>query len=107
MSGEIELVAILHPAAGKADRILELMGGVAKIVHEKEPGTLKYNLLKQTGDNPKIVVVEKYKDEAALKAHGKFPEFRESNKTMKKENLLTGPTQIYILKSAGGFASRL
>jgi quinol monooxygenase YgiN len=27
----------------------------------------------------------RYKDSAALKAHGKFPEFKEMNRTLKKE----------------------
>jgi len=107
MSQEIELVAVLSPAPGKADRLLELMGGVAKHVLDKEPGTLKYHLLKQMGENPKVIVVEKYKDSAALKAHGKIPEFKEMNRTLKKEGILSGPTQIFAAKSAAGFASRL
>lgn len=104
MSQEIELVAVLTPTSGQADRVLELMSGVAKKVLEKEPGTLKYHLLKQMGENPKVLVVEKYKDSAALKAHGQFPEFKDMNRTFKKEGLLNGTTQIFAAKGVAGFS---
>ena len=74
MSNQIEVVAILHPKPGKADRVcffakktnisnylevLELFTSVAKIVKEKEPGTLKYHLLKETrGGSPRVIVSE-------------------------------------------------
>jgi hypothetical protein len=39
--------------------VLELLTGVAKIVKEKEPGTLKYHLLKETrGGSPRVIVSE-------------------------------------------------
>jgi len=107
MSEEIDLVAILSPAPGKADRVLEMMEAIGKIVLEKEPGTLKYELLKQTGDNPKIIVVEKYANGAALKVHGAFPEFKASFETMNSEGSLIGSPQIFIAKGVGGFASRI
>jgi quinol monooxygenase YgiN len=49
----------------------------------------------------------RYKDEEALKKHGKFPEFKEVNKMLVKEQLLDGKTQIFYLSHAAGFASRL
>jgi quinol monooxygenase YgiN len=46
----------------------------------------------------------RYKDEEAFKKHGKFPEFKEVNKTLVKEQLLDGKTQIFMLSPAAGFS---
>jgi len=41
-------------------QVVELLSGVAKIVEAKEPGTLRYEIQKQTsGDAPNVYVVEK------------------------------------------------
>lgn len=105
MSKRLEVVAVLYPKAGKADRVVELMAGVAKVVENTEPDTLKYQLLKTIrGDPPKVIVSETYKDEEAFKKHGKFPEFKEVNKALVKEQLLDGKTQIFVLSPAAGFS---
>jgi len=49
----------------------------------------------------------RYVDMAAIKAHGKFPEFKEANKQMVKENLLAGKTEVHLMAVSGGMASRL
>jgi quinol monooxygenase YgiN len=42
-------------------QIIELLGGISKIVKERETGTLRYQLHRQTsGDPPTLVVIEKY-----------------------------------------------
>jgi len=79
-------------------------------VKQKEPGTLRYSFLKQTnasGGPAKVVVIERYKDAAAIKAHGQFPEFKEANRALKREGLLAGPSEIIVLEEKTGFASRL
>jgi len=108
MSKEIDIVAILKPAQGKADRVIELLGGISKIVQQKEAGTLRYQLHKQTtGDPPILVVIEKYKDAAAIKEHGAFPQFKEMGRAFKREGLLSEPMQVIAMKPVAGFASRL
>ncbi|KAF2673658.1 hypothetical protein BT63DRAFT_421792 [Microthyrium microscopicum] len=104
----IELIAVFHPAPGKTDRIVELLSGVAKIVEAKETGTLRYEIHKQIGaENPKVYVTERYTDKAALKQHGKFPEFAEMNKAFANEGLLADNLEIHVMTPAGGMASRL
>jgi hypothetical protein len=36
------------------------MGGNAEIVKNQEPGTLRYQFMKQLGDNPKVIVLERF-----------------------------------------------
>jgi len=108
MSNQVDIVAILKPAPGKVDRIIELLGGISKIVKERETGTLRYQLHRQTtGDPPTLVVIEKYRDPAAIKEHGTFPQFKDMNRAFKREGLLAEPMQVIVLKPVAGFASRL
>jgi quinol monooxygenase YgiN len=48
--------------------------------------------------------IHRYKDAAALKAHGAFPEFKDTMKVLGKEQLLAGKTQILVLGAAAGFS---
>lgn len=63
MSSQIELIAIISPKAGKVDRVssldilplictynpqvVELLNEVSKYVHNNEPGTLKYQIIRE------------------------------------------------------------
>lgn len=44
----VEVVAILSPAPGKAERVASLLSAHADYVKQNEPGCLKYQLHKQT-----------------------------------------------------------
>jgi len=104
----LEVIAILKPNKGKEDRVQELLGGVSKIVEANETGTLRYQLHKEiSGDPPTFVVIETYKDVSALKAHGKFPEFKEMGRKFAKENLLREKMAVYPVKAVAGFPSKL
>jgi quinol monooxygenase YgiN len=54
-----------------------------------------------------VGVTCRYKDQQSLAAHGTSQHFKEMSRTMKKEDLLDGPMQVYFTKEAGGFASKL
>jgi quinol monooxygenase YgiN len=49
----------------------------------------------------------RYKDKAAIEAHSKSEDFKNMGRTMKKEDLLSGPMKIMFTKEAGGYASKL
>ena len=55
----IEVVAILTPAEGKSDRVIELLNAHAEYVKENEPSTTKYHLHKQVGSED-LVMIETY-----------------------------------------------
>lgn len=43
----------------------------------------------------------------AVKLHGSTNEFKAFYKTVQEEDLIAAPTRVQILKSVGGFTSRL
>ncbi|KAH7321940.1 hypothetical protein BKA65DRAFT_91351 [Rhexocercosporidium sp. MPI-PUGE-AT-0058] len=104
MSSQIDIVAILSPKPGKADRLIELLSEVSEYVKANEPGTLKYQILRTKDE---VVLIESYKDKAALGAHGSSKTFKTFQKKLRDEDLTGAPMQLKMLKDAGGFTSRL
>ncbi|CZT05192.1 hypothetical protein WAI453_005477 [Rhynchosporium graminicola] len=104
MSSQIDIIAILFPKPGKADRIVELLNEVSGYVKANEPGTLKYQV---TRGKDEVIMIESYKDKAALGDHGSSKTFKSFQKQMQEEDLVARPMQLKMLKDAGGFASRL
>ncbi|OSS49925.1 hypothetical protein B5807_06049 [Epicoccum nigrum] len=104
----IDIVAIITPKAGKADRVEELLKQAAQSVKANEPGTLRYHLQRETkGDAPVFVMLETYKDQASIAAHAKSPDFKKMGKTLKEEDLLAAPMKVIFTKEVGGYASKL
>ncbi|KAJ5886445.1 Ras-related C3 botulinum toxin substrate 1 [Penicillium subrubescens] len=73
---EINVAASLYPKPEKFDEVAALVAEVVKKVQENEPGTLIYYAIK-VQDKNEIVIIERYKDQAAVKAHSKSAYFRE------------------------------
>ncbi|KAJ4371973.1 hypothetical protein N0V83_003746 [Neocucurbitaria cava] len=108
MSSPFDIIAIISPKPGKADRVQELLTTAAQSVKEKEPGTLRYHLQRETnGDSPSFVMLETYKDKASLEIHGKSSYFKDLGRAFKKEDLLAGPMKVMFTKEVGGYASKL
>ncbi|KAF2095573.1 hypothetical protein NA57DRAFT_44453 [Rhizodiscina lignyota] len=104
----VAIVAVISPAAGKVDRVQELLSAHAEYVKQNESGTLKYHLHKQIGSKtPDLVMIEEYTDKSAIGVHGAAPKFKEMGRTLKKEGLLAKPMDVKILEAVGGFASKL
>ncbi|KAG4431279.1 hypothetical protein IFR05_013245 [Cadophora sp. M221] len=103
MSSQIDIVAIIVPKPGKADRIVELLSEVADYAKVNEPGTLRYQVAVAKGE---VIMIETYKDKAALGVHGSSEAFKTFQKKMQDEDL-TATSQLKILKNAGGYISRL
>ncbi|KAG9237286.1 hypothetical protein BJ875DRAFT_168870 [Amylocarpus encephaloides] len=110
MAAQLNLVAILTPKEGKADRVIELLQGVAEYVKSSEPTTTRYEITRSFQKEAKIeeiIMIESYKDKAALDLHGSSDAFKVFAKTMQDEELLGAPMQLKVAQPAGGFASRL
>ncbi|KAJ5460145.1 uncharacterized protein N7458_001697 [Penicillium daleae] len=90
MSG-INNVAILYPKPEKFEEVAALVTGVVKKVQEHEPDTLVYYAVK-VQDKNEIVIVERYKDQAAIATHVKSAYFREF--ASKLPSLLTKPAEM-------------
>jgi len=108
MSDEIEIIALLKPKPGKADRVQELLSNTAAYVQANEPGTTRYHLQREVrGDAPLLIMLETYKDKAALGIHGGSAAFKTLGRTMKEEDLLAEPMKVLFTKGTAGFESRL
>ncbi|TAQ88271.1 hypothetical protein B7494_g3368, partial [Chlorociboria aeruginascens] len=101
MSSPIDLIAILSPSPGKADRIEELLLEVSEYVKKSEPGTLKYQIhrevSKKTGAG-QVILFERYESKAALGVHAASTAFKDFNKKIAQEGLLGSPMQLKFIK---------
>ncbi|EPS26661.1 hypothetical protein PDE_01599 [Penicillium oxalicum 114-2] len=88
---EINVAAIVTPKPEKFEEAAALITEVIQKVQANEPGTLLYSAFPVQGKK-EIVIVERYKDQAAVKAHTKTPYFREFS--TKIAPLLAKPTDI-------------
>ncbi|ORY04549.1 antibiotic biosynthesis monooxygenase-like protein [Clohesyomyces aquaticus] len=111
MAAPFDIIAILQPKQGKADRVEELLKTAAEAVKANEPGTLRYHLQRETkpqeGKSPVLIMLETYKDQKSLGIHGTSKDFKELGRALKTEDLLAEPMKVYFTKEAGGFASKL
>ncbi|KAF1842778.1 antibiotic biosynthesis monooxygenase-like protein [Cucurbitaria berberidis CBS 394.84] len=108
MSSPFDIIAIITPKSGKADRVEELLTIATKAVEANEPGALRYHLQREIkGDNPSFVMLETYKDQASLEAHAKSEHYQALSRAIKDEDLLAAPIKVMFTKEAGGYASRL
>lgn len=89
----ISVIAKLPVQEGKRqealDTIKELMDGVAK-----EEGTLFYSVNANEKDPNTLVMIERYRDQEALDAHGSTPHFKEF--MGKASGFLAGKPEIKV-----------
>ncbi|KAF2111353.1 antibiotic biosynthesis monooxygenase-like protein [Lophiotrema nucula] len=105
---EFDIIAIISPKAGKADRVQELLETAAAAVKANEPGTLRYHLQRETkGEAPVFVMLETYKDQDSLKQHAGSKDFKAMGNAFKDEGLLKEPMKVLFTKSVAGYASKL
>ncbi|KAJ5930661.1 hypothetical protein N7454_004688 [Penicillium verhagenii] len=76
MSEELNVAAVLHPKPENFKELAALVTEVIKKVQEHEPDTLLYYAFAVQEKN-EIVIIERYKNQAAVQAHVKAPYFKE------------------------------
>ncbi|CAL5866521.1 uncharacterized protein PFLUO_LOCUS730 [Penicillium psychrofluorescens] len=72
----VNVSAVLFPKADKVDEVIALVTEVVRKVQENEPDTLLYYAFR-VQDKNEIVVVERYKNQAAVKTHVQSSYFKE------------------------------
>ena len=72
----IALVAKIPIKEGKIDEAIEAFKGLMVHVAEEE-GTLMYTLNRDQANPNTLIIMERYKDKAALDAHSSTPHFKE------------------------------
>ncbi len=93
----IALIARLNVAEGKGAEFEKAMLALASQVRANEPGNELYTLCKDAEGN--YLVMELYRDEAALAAHGQSAHFKASGASFK--GLMAGAPQIQRLQVIG------
>ncbi|HEY1269784.1 MAG TPA: putative quinol monooxygenase [Candidatus Binatia bacterium] len=75
MANPVKIVAILAAKAGRAGELRALLDGMV-IASRAEPGNLQYDLWRDHADAGRFVLMELYKDEAAVAAHRASAHFK-------------------------------
>ncbi|KAK5655647.1 hypothetical protein OQA88_5579 [Cercophora sp. LCS_1] len=103
----IRVVALLYPKKDRVARVEEITKEVVNHVKENEPGVLQYEWFRAVAEEPTIVVLETYADQAAIDNHKASPKMAWLVETEKKEGNMAKPIQIIPLEQYAGWASRL
>ena len=93
----IAVIAKLNVAEGKEAEFETAMLALAAQVRANEPGNDLYTLCKDADGN--YVVMELYKDEEALAAHGQSEHFKASGASFK--GIMAGPPDIQRMEVVG------
>jgi quinol monooxygenase YgiN len=89
------LIANIPVQGGKVEEAIEMFRGLMAKVAEEE-GTLSYTL-NRSNKNPNILVVmERYRDKAALDFHSSTPHFKEFSSRLPA--ILAGKPEINVLE---------
>lgn len=91
----LAVVAKLPIKEGKVDEAIEAFKGLMVHVAEEE-GTLMYTLNRDQSNPNTIVVMERYKDQAALDAHSSTPHFKEF--FAKSGEFIAGRPEITVME---------
>lgn len=86
----------------KEEEGLAVLKELCAAVEENEPGVLAYICSRSAKNPDELVFFEVYKDEAALRAHGKTPHLGKIRKSF--GTLLLPPLEVTRLDRIGGFA---
>ncbi|KAI1959523.1 hypothetical protein LOZ58_004332 [Ophidiomyces ophidiicola] len=102
-SKEIHVIATFKPKAGKVDEVAKLLAVSVANIHEKEPDTLRFFVLRLKKSD-ELIIVEKYKDVNALKVHGATDYFKALGG--KLAPLLDGPADLKFCSFVTGYEGR-
>ena len=72
----VVLIARYYVRAGQGDAVEAALREMAPLVKAQEPGCLLYQANRSREDRDRFLLVEHYRDEAALEAHRATPHFQ-------------------------------
>lgn len=92
----IAMVVKLPIQEGKVDEFIELFKKLIEAVGENEEGNLLYSVSKNPAEPNSVVIMERYKDQDALTAHGASDYFKANNKAF--GHLVAGKPDVMMLE---------
>ena len=90
----LAVIAKIKVKEGKADDLVQLMKDIIPSVKQEE-GTLYYTVNRDRTDPNLVVVVEKYKDDAAFGVHSSSPQLAEL--FGKAQSLVEGDMELMMM----------
>lgn len=95
----IGVIAILKIKDGESEAFEKGFTDMAKQVQANEPGNVAYQLTKSRTEPNTYKVLEIYKDQAALEAHGQYEHFKAGGKVF--GSTLAGRPEVEVLDGIG------
>ena len=95
----IGVIATLRVQDGKADEFERVFAELAAKVRENEPGNIAYQLCRSRSEALTYKVLELYRDEDALKAHGTSEHFKAAGPALGA--VLAGRPDVEYLDAIG------
>ena len=95
----IGVVALLRVQDGKADEFESVFAGLMAQVRANEPGNIAYQLCRSRSEANAYKVLELYRDEEALKAHGASAHFKAAGPALGA--VLAGRPEVEYLDGVG------
>ncbi len=89
------LIANVPVQEGRVDEAIEMFRELMDKVAEEE-GTLSYTLNRSNKDPNTLVMMERYKDKAALDFHSSTPHFKEFSSRL--PSILAGKPEINVME---------
>jgi len=94
----LAVIAKIRVKEGRADELVQMLNDILPSV-KKEEGTLCYTVNKDRADPNLVVVIEKYKDDAAFQAHSTTPYLAEL--FGKAQPLVEGDMELMMMDEIG------
>jgi quinol monooxygenase YgiN len=94
----LAVVAKIRVKEGKAEELVQLLKDILPSV-KKEEGTLYYTVNRDRTDPNLVVVIEKYKDDAAFQAHSSTPYLAEL--FGKAQSVVEGDMELSMMDEVG------
>jgi quinol monooxygenase YgiN len=91
--GRVVVLGQLHTLLGRRDELLEVLSDTQARTRE-EPGCISYDFAEAIGDPGRFVVIQEWRDEAAMEAHYRSDAF--VNYQARIGDLLARPSEVRI-----------
>ncbi|KAI9738715.1 MAG: hypothetical protein M1834_008220 [Cirrosporium novae-zelandiae] len=104
----VALIVTIRPAAGKTDRLRELLLTMVSHVTKEEPDCIQYQLIesKLANGNAEFQILEQWKSQAALENHGKLDLNKKMTATFEEEKIIAQSEHVQSVSVIAGFAAR-
>jgi len=104
----VGVVAVVKLNEGKREQFFKHFQPVIEHVQQNEPDTIMYQIYNDRKDSNKVVIIERYKSQDALKKHGQSEPFKKFGAVLKSEQIgHIASIDVYNEVENVGFTSKM